>query len=187
MRVDEIVEQGVDAIALVAGDGAHGLLAHGALVRVARTLIVVRVGDQSGAHAQQRERLDLQMGRLLADAVLVDGDETVVLFVDVQVFDQTVVQEVFEGAVAVGQLRHVLLTHLRLPLGHDDVRSESQMQHYCIRIGYLLLVVFFFCRFLYKFGVFMSHFCFFFSQNFRKSIFLLNFGLLRSNESNFGC
>ncbi len=39
----------------------HRLFAHGALVGVARRLVVMRVGNQSSANPKNRERLDLQM------------------------------------------------------------------------------------------------------------------------------
>ena len=37
-RIDDVVLQGVDPVPLVQGDGAHGLLTHGTLVRVTWTL-----------------------------------------------------------------------------------------------------------------------------------------------------
>ena len=61
LGIDQEVEEGVHGIELVVGNVAHGLLAHGALVGVARGLVVVRVGDQAGHHAQHCERLYLQM------------------------------------------------------------------------------------------------------------------------------
>ena len=61
LGVDQEVEEGVHGIELVVGNVAHGLLAHGALVGVAGGLVVVRVGDQAGHHAQHCERLYLQM------------------------------------------------------------------------------------------------------------------------------
>ena len=61
LGVDEEVEQGIHDVELVVGDVAHGLLAHGALVGVARRLVVVRVGDEARHHAQHRERLYLQV------------------------------------------------------------------------------------------------------------------------------
>ena len=61
MRVDEHVHDGVDPIPLVMRDGPHGLLAHRALVGVARRLVVVRVRDEAGAHAEDGERVDLHV------------------------------------------------------------------------------------------------------------------------------
>eukprot|EP00964_Phaeocystis_antarctica_P014719 scaffold8129_cov35-Phaeocystis_antarctica.AAC.1 len=58
---DEHVHDGVDAVPLVVRDWAHGLLAHRALVGVPRRLVVVRVRDEAGAHAQDGERIDLHM------------------------------------------------------------------------------------------------------------------------------
>lgn len=46
------------------------LLAHGALVRVPRTLVVVGVGDESGDHPQKREGVDFQV-RVVEGKVIV--------------------------------------------------------------------------------------------------------------------
>ena len=70
LRVAEQVEQRVDALELVAGDGADRLLAHGALVRVTRRLVVVRVGDQPRAGAEDRQRVDLDVRVLRGDVDL---------------------------------------------------------------------------------------------------------------------
>lgn len=77
------------------------------------TLIVVRIGDEAGADAEQREGLDLHVRRADVDVGLIDGDVAVVLLVDVQVLDQTVLQKVLEGAVALHQLLDVLVRHLQ--------------------------------------------------------------------------
>jgi len=42
----------------------HGLFAHGALVRVARRLVVVWIRNQTSTDAKDRERLDLEVSRL---------------------------------------------------------------------------------------------------------------------------
>mmetsp|Transcript_18127 Transcript_18127/g.33119 ORF Transcript_18127/g.33119 Transcript_18127/m.33119 type:complete len:235 (+) Transcript_18127:819-1523(+) len=59
LRVAEEVEERVHATQLIVGDIAHGLLAHGTLVGVARGLIVVREGNQTGNHTHDCEGLDL--------------------------------------------------------------------------------------------------------------------------------
>lgn len=41
----------------------HSLLAHGTLVGVSGGLVMMRIRNQTSADPQQRERLDLQMGR----------------------------------------------------------------------------------------------------------------------------
>ena len=61
LGVDEQVEQRVEDIELVVRDVAHGLLSHGALVRVAGGLVVVGVGDQAGHHSQHCEGLNLKV------------------------------------------------------------------------------------------------------------------------------
>ena len=64
LRVREQVHECVDAVALVVADGSHRLLAHGALVRVARRLVVVRVRYEAGADAEDGEWFDLQVRRV---------------------------------------------------------------------------------------------------------------------------
>ena len=41
---------------------AHGLLAHGTLVRVTRRLVVVGEGNDGGTHTQDHGRVDLTVG-----------------------------------------------------------------------------------------------------------------------------
>jgi hypothetical protein len=64
------VEQCVDAIELVVGDGTNGLLTHSALIRVARRLIVVRVRDETGHHSQNGHWVDFQMRVFESDVVI---------------------------------------------------------------------------------------------------------------------
>ena len=106
-------------------DRAHGLFAHGALVGVARTLVVMRIGDESGADAEQRERLDFHVRRRRVDVCLVDGDVAVVLFVHVQILDQAVAQKVLERAVTLRQLFHVHLLETRPAVLDDHVRPTK--------------------------------------------------------------
>lgn len=93
LRVDHEVEEGVDPLELVVGDGADCLLSHGALVRVSRRLVVVRVGDEAGDGAEEAEGLDLEVSRVGEDLGLVEGDVGVVLLVDVEVLDEPLVEE----------------------------------------------------------------------------------------------
>ena len=51
--------QGVHPHVEVSDVDAHGLLAHGALVRVPGALVVVGEGDDGGAHAQDHGGVDL--------------------------------------------------------------------------------------------------------------------------------
>ena len=59
LRVVEHVSLRVHAVLVVGRVDAHGLLAHGALVRVTGTLVVVREGDDRGADAQDHAGVDL--------------------------------------------------------------------------------------------------------------------------------
>ena len=54
---------------LVVGDDTDGLLAHGALVCVARRLIVVWVWNDAGTHTKDGKRLNLKMRRVLQGRV----------------------------------------------------------------------------------------------------------------------
>jgi hypothetical protein len=49
------------------GESLTDLLAHGTLIRVARRLIVMRERDETGAHAQDGEGLDLEVGRVVTN------------------------------------------------------------------------------------------------------------------------
>ena len=64
LRIDQRVQECIDAVLLVVTCGSHGLFTHGTLVRVSRRLVVVRIRNETGANAQQSERLDFQMSRV---------------------------------------------------------------------------------------------------------------------------
>ncbi|RUS73562.1 hypothetical protein EGW08_018678, partial [Elysia chlorotica] len=55
------VQQRVNAVPLVVSYGAHGLLAHSALIRVTRRLVVVGVRNQTCANTEDGEGLYLQV------------------------------------------------------------------------------------------------------------------------------
>ena len=57
--VEEHVRQRVHAHVVVGDVDAHRLLAHGALVRVTRRLVVIGERDDGGAHAQDHARVNL--------------------------------------------------------------------------------------------------------------------------------
>ncbi len=81
LGIGQEVQQRVHAGQLVESDVAHCLFAHGALVRVARGLVVVGIGDEPRNHPQHGEGLDLQVGRLGPRVGLVQRDQAVVLLV----------------------------------------------------------------------------------------------------------
>mmetsp|Transcript_40875 Transcript_40875/g.128065 ORF Transcript_40875/g.128065 Transcript_40875/m.128065 type:complete len:675 (-) Transcript_40875:1998-4022(-) len=94
LRVHHGVEQRVDALVLVHGHRAHGLLAHGALVRISRGLVVVGEGDEPRDHAHDRERVDLQVRVARRELLLLERDEAVVLLVHVHVLHDAVGEQV---------------------------------------------------------------------------------------------
>mmetsp|Transcript_34960 Transcript_34960/g.87209 ORF Transcript_34960/g.87209 Transcript_34960/m.87209 type:complete len:662 (-) Transcript_34960:1408-3393(-) len=125
VRVDEQVEDRVDALRLVTRDCPHGLLAHRTLVGVARRLVVVRVGDEAGADAQDCERVDLEVRGARVDVPLVEGDLGRVLLVHVEVFDEPLADEVLPVAHPFRQLRHVLGQHSGAAVLHHDQRPAD--------------------------------------------------------------
>ena len=100
MRVDHEVEEGVDSVELVVGDGSDGLLSHGALIGVSGRLVVVRVGNETGDGSEDGEGFDLEMGGSRDDHVLVESDEGVVLLVTIEVLDDSGSEEVVEGLLS---------------------------------------------------------------------------------------
>mmetsp|Transcript_4949 Transcript_4949/g.16533 ORF Transcript_4949/g.16533 Transcript_4949/m.16533 type:complete len:518 (-) Transcript_4949:1943-3496(-) len=99
VRVHEEVQDGVDALRLVAGHGAHGLLAHGGLVGVARGLVVVREGDDGGADAEDGGRVDLRVrvahhAIALAEVLDEHGDHRRLLLLRVDELAEAVLHEV---------------------------------------------------------------------------------------------
>ena len=113
LRVHEKVHQRVHAVELVKRDVAHRLLPHRALVRVPRGLVVVRVRNHTRAHAEERERLDLQVRVLLGDLALVQSDERVVLLVHVQILHRPRPQKVAKRQATGFQLAQLLARHSR--------------------------------------------------------------------------
>ena len=124
LRVAKQVEQGVDAVPLVVGDGANGLLAHGALVGVARRLVVIGEGHESCAHPKNGERLYLHVGGGVVDVGLVECDVAVVLLVNVQVLHQAHLHQLLKLHSPREHL-HMLVCHLGASPIHDNVRPAD--------------------------------------------------------------
>src|SRR5690242_14604469 len=74
LRIAEQVKQGIDALQLVVGDAADGLLAHGALISVARRLVVVRIGNETGDNSKDRHGIDLQVCSFARDVAVAKSD-----------------------------------------------------------------------------------------------------------------
>lgn len=53
----------------------------------------MRIRDQTGYRTQQSERFDFEMSRIENDFSLLQGNVRIVLFVDVEVLDQSLMQE----------------------------------------------------------------------------------------------
>lgn len=65
---------------------------------------MVGIGNETSDGAENCKRLDLQVGRGRHDVRLVQRDVRVILFVDVQVFDEALLQEVIKSKFARLQL-----------------------------------------------------------------------------------
>ena len=79
----------VDALLLVARDGADRLLAHSALIRVSRRLVVIGVRNQRGHDPENRHGIDLHVCVRWRDVFVRHRDQTRVLLVHVDVFDHS--------------------------------------------------------------------------------------------------
>ena len=99
---------------LVQTDGTDGLLAHSTLVGVTWGLVVVGVGDQACHATQDGEGFNFHVGVLGGEFVFVQGDQGVVLLVDVQVLNYTTFEEVCEVLKTEDQIVQVLLLKLGL-------------------------------------------------------------------------
>jgi hypothetical protein len=86
---------------------------------------VVGVRDQAGAHAQDGERVDLEVRGVRRDVALVQRQLRRVLLVDVQVLDEALADEVLPIAHALGELGHVRGGHGGQLLLDDDERAAD--------------------------------------------------------------
>ena len=127
MRVDEQVQNGVDSISLVVRNGAHRLLAHGALIRVARRLVVMGIWDEARAHAQDREGVDLHVcvlrPPLAAQVCVRDRDLSRILLVDIKVLNDALLDEGRPLALACSELVEVALLEPQSPVVDDEQRA----------------------------------------------------------------
>lgn len=125
LRICHEVEKGVDSVELIVGDRSDRLLSHRTLVGVSRGLVVVRIWDQTGDRTEDGERLDFEMRGVLSNLMLVTSDKTIVLLVDVEIFDETGTEKVVEGNFALFQQCHVFRSHPRPSLLHNNHRSTD--------------------------------------------------------------
>ena len=100
LRVDHEVEEGVDTRKLIVGDGSNGLLTHSTLVSVPGGLIVMGIRYKTGDSAQDSKWLDLQMGGCCDYVGFIECDVRIVLFVHIEVFHETISEEVIKRRTA---------------------------------------------------------------------------------------
>ena len=82
------------------------LFAHGTLVGVPGGLVVMRIGNEARDGTKNRERLNLQVRRGGYNVCFIERNVGVVFFVDVEVFDQTLLEKVVKHELARLQLLH---------------------------------------------------------------------------------
>ena len=140
-------EKNVRGCSVCRGSRFGHLLAHGTLIRVAGALVVVRVRDEAGTDAEQRERRDLHVRCLrrdvptpqsckheddaaivarttmTANSHFIQRDQAVVLFIHVQVLDESFSQTISEGSNLLLQLLRMLVSEHADAVLDDDVRS----------------------------------------------------------------
>lgn len=126
LRINYVIHKRIDAVFLIVTDDAHRLFAHGALVGVSWTLIVVWIWHKTGTHAEQRKRLNFQMGRLLGiNVTLVCRDKRIVFFIHIEVFDHALRQEIVEFANAFFQIFNVFLFDQRHTFLDNYIRTTQ--------------------------------------------------------------
>lgn len=70
---------------------------------------MMRVRDQTGAHTQQRQRINLHMRGMRQDARIIQRNVGIVFLIHIQVLDQALLDEIIKVAIPLIQL---LLTHI---------------------------------------------------------------------------
>lgn len=142
LRIIHQEEKRVSSMPLIVSNGTNGLLAHGALIGVSRRLVVMWVRNQTGYDTENAERLNFHVSCALLDALLIQGNQSVDLFVHIQVLDDAFAQEVVEVSEASVELIDVLLGHLWAALLNNDQRPNEPAaicgNEYCIHL--LILV-----------------------------------------------
>jgi hypothetical protein len=101
LRVDHEVKEGIDTEKLVVSNGTNSLLTHSTLVGVPRRLVVMRIWNKTGYGSKYSERFDFEMGGVMFNFILLNGNVGVVLFVTIQILNQTLLQKVVELEVSV--------------------------------------------------------------------------------------
>ncbi|GIX64653.1 uncharacterized protein BcabD6B2_40880 [Babesia caballi] len=131
LRVVEQVAQRVHPEVEVGRVHPHGLLAHGALVRVARRLVLVGEGDDGGADAQNHGRVDLavRVGAAVAavrlEVLREHGDHAHFLLLAVDVLNHPRLDQPVPVRLVVVQPRNVLLRYReRVAVFHDEQRPH---------------------------------------------------------------
>ena len=89
LRISHQVEQRVSPVELIIADRPDRLLAHSALIGVPWRLVMMRIGDQTSHHSEYREGVDFHVGGHIAHSFLAHGDERIILFVNVQVLEDS--------------------------------------------------------------------------------------------------
>ena len=86
---------------------------------------MVWVWDQPCNSAEYCKRLDLEVGGVRSNTVFVGSNVAVVLFVDVQIFDNAARQRILEIHTAPSQRLEKFVCDLRLAILHHDHRSAD--------------------------------------------------------------
>ena len=90
-RIPQKIRHGIETLVEIEGIDTHGLLAHGRLIRITRSLVVIREGDVRGHGAENRGRMDLNMCEVSAlDICRGHGDQHILRLTRINVLDQAV-------------------------------------------------------------------------------------------------
>ena len=139
LRVVQEVGEGVHALQEVGGVHSHGLLSHGALVRIPRTLVMIREGDDRRADSQYHRGVDLAVRvgfrvrpmlvvPCLLEVLDAHGDHRGLLLLAVDVLEEPVPNEALPrvvGDVIVLQGQDGVLVDVHALVLHDVQRSTA--------------------------------------------------------------
>jgi hypothetical protein len=96
LRVHGQIQQSIDPIQLVVPNSTNGLFSHSALVGISGRLIMMRVWDEPRHSTENGEGFDFKVCSGLHDVGLIQGDVRVILFVYVEIFNQSSAEKVIK-------------------------------------------------------------------------------------------
>ena len=121
----QVMASGVRPQTHIGRGHAQALLDHSRSHGVPGAGVVLRVGNQAGCYAQNKRRVQLQMGVVGRQVLFPDGDEAVFFLLGIQVLHQAGGYQIGEGHLAILYLIHMLLGDHRQAVLHNNQRPSG--------------------------------------------------------------